>query len=124
MRVGRAGVVRAGRGRRGMDKATSAKPAGAPRAEDRWPRGRRQVANRSGAAQRGPKASPAPRAWLTVARRGRDLGKAERAGGRTPGPARLGFSPPAPLSLLAQPSAPDVTPAQGVGAARNRGGRD
>lgn len=65
-----------------------------------------------------------PRAWLSVARRGGDLGKAERAGGRTPGLARLGLSPPAPLSLLARPAAPDVTPEQGVGAARNRGARD
>lgn len=61
VRVGRARVVRAGRGRRGLEKKASAKPAAAPRAEDRWSRGHRQVANCSGAAQRGPNASPAPR---------------------------------------------------------------
>lgn len=41
-----------------------------------------------------------------------------------PRPGRLGLSLRTTLSLPAQPAAPDVTPAQGVGVARSQGARD
>lgn len=94
-RVGRARVVRAGRGRRELEDAPGTKPGGARGQRTGGHEAAAQVANSSGAARRGPQASPAPGPGSWLPPRGRPRAGVGWAGGRTPRPgAPLPCPPP------------------------------